>query len=312
MSHTSEKKLVLVAAWGFVLTGVVLVSHQTLLADEPPGSDRPANQCQVRVEVRGKIPFLEKIPLVKYFINTVGEQPCTAAAKEKVERIGVDFDLMPGHMVAFLPSGEQKVICNENGCPACAVPNVCSATKTAARNCKTCTDAQCESSADVACAVADHDVRVAEKCLEIAQMCDGDRIHQCCEHIAELRAENAALHMTQEARESILEARSELFEAMLELSTEKAKLEARVEMFAERDEMREKLLDLVCENRRLQATVELAEERQTLLKQSMEVALENERLKLHVAELEQRDSTPEKVSRTAKKPRATKKTAQLK
>jgi hypothetical protein len=298
MSYSSERKLVVVAGWGFVLTGAILISQRTLLADEPKSADGVANPCQV--QVRG-MPILEQIPLVKYFIKPVTDDSTTCtAATDQFERIGVDFDLLPGH-VEFLPHWEH-VICTENGCVVCPQQNACFAARIAAQHCGACADSNCTSEATGTAVAANHEakpVTPADGHVRLKMACEGNPHHAACQHVAALQAENAALHAARATSESMLMARSELFEALLGLSVEKARLEARLELIAERDRMREEMLAMQSEIHKLKAAAELAETRQKLIAESMEVALENERLKLRIAELEKGESAP--IASKAKK-----------
>lgn len=311
MSNSSEKKLVLVAAWSFVLLALVLVSQQTLQADDTKSSDPPGNMCQLRVELRGKIPLLEKIPLVKYFTTKSNAGTECVVAQEGAERIGVDFDLLPGHMVAYLPNGERQVICMEKDCPACETTNVCAAAKSESLENNCCTKGPCEGCQEVDAAVAGHAAQLTLECSELQELCHADQAN-LCQELLELRVENASLHAVREAQASTLEARCKMFEHVLELATANARLEAEVEFLHKQHDLREELFSLQSQNERLKTAVQVAEERHTMQKHSMEIALENERLKLRLAELEQRGSPSQKVARTAKKPRASKKDAELK
>ena len=138
----------------------------------------------------------------------------------------------------------------------------------------------------------------------------GASLEVLCEHVGMaasldelrpfLRAEIASLHSQLAARESVAEARSQLFHEMLGVMTEKARLEAQLDHVAEQHRAQEKMQELMAENARLKASIELVEMRHSMLKESMQAAVENEKLRLRVAELEQRQST-ETEARTAKK-----------
>lgn len=311
MSHSSEKKLVLVAAWGFVLLALVQVSQKSLRADDEKCSEKPANMCQLRVELRGKIPLLERIPIVKYF--TVQDQECSdcVVGTDGAQRIGVDFDLLPGHMVAYFPNGERQVICPEKECPACETTTACTAAKCDALANKCGVDGPCVGCKEVDTEVVAHTEQFTLECTGLQQMCQAGHA-QLCGELAELRVENAALHATREAREALVQSRMELFQQLLDLATANARLEAEVDFLSNQNALRQELLSLQGENEKLKAAVLFAEERHEMQRQAIEVASENERLKLRVAELEQQGSAAKKVARSGKRPLAAKKAAELK
>lgn len=315
MSNSSEKKLVLVAAWSFVLLAVVQVSQQTLRADDEKSTaesaEKPANMCQLRVELKGKIPLLERIPIVKYFTNQ--QQECTdcVVATENAQRIGVDFDLLPGHMVAFFPNGDRQVICTEQECPACDTTSTCATSKCHALASKCCTEAPCEGCKEVNEEVVAHAEQLTLECTGLQQMCQAGHAELCTE-LVRLRVENAAMHATREVQDALIESRMELFEHLLDLATANARLEAEVDFLSKQNELRQELLSLQSENEKLRAATMLADERHEMHKRTAQVASENERLKLRVAELEQHGSSAKKVARSAKRPLGAKKAIQLK
>ena len=309
MSLNSEKKLVLVAAWGFVLTGVVLVSQT--LADDSKTTNAPHGKCEIRVEVRGDVPFLGKIPLVKYFVQQAEAKECQAEDQE-FERIGVDFDALPGHIVTCLPDGKCQVICTQNECGICDAEETCPATKDVLITKGTCVVSQCNACQDLDVCTAGKEATCELECAELPRVCQEGHVHWTTDQLAQVRLENVTLQAAQEAQRSILQARSEMFETLLELSTENARLGAQVDFLNERSRMREEMVELMSEIGRLKATAQLAEERNSLQKKSLEVALENERLKLRIAELEKHQDGSAKVARTAKKPRTARKTTELK
>jgi hypothetical protein len=291
MLETSENKLIQALCCGWLLAAVFCCEPVLSGEEQAEPKDCP-HACQVRAEVRGGIQLLDKIPFVRRFFpigieeQKLGLEPTLAA-----ERIGVDFEWMPGHVVAFYSDEECQNACAEKNvaiCPAdpsstttavvCPKSHACSASV-----CKAC-DAQCGAVTKLSCLVA-HECEGEQSSVEGYSIAG----HAVCERITELVAEKAALESALEAHEALAEAKDEMFQMMVELSAENAKLGAQVELLTQRDELHEKLLMVATENSKLKAAAELGEEKQKLLMQSFEVALENERLKTRVAELEQRD-----------------------
>lgn len=176
----------------------------------------------------------------------------------------------------------------------CAAGKCCIVRVTADEACPTAIVANCQAEC------ADH--CVAGKCLpadvRVFHLPAPDRLVD----VSRLSAENIRLASQLEAQESIFEERSELLDAMAELSAEKAKLEACLEFQAQHAELVKEMHELYAENLRLKAQADLATERESLLREGLKTALENERLKLQVAELERRLET--EAARTAKSPYA--------
>jgi hypothetical protein len=315
MTNSSEKKLVLVAAWSFVLLAVIQVSQQTLRAEDEQcpaeSSEKHANMCQLRVELKGKIPLLERIPLVKYFTNPQQECSDCFVVTEGAQRIGVDFDLLPGHMVAFFPNGDRQVICTEQDCTACETANACVGAKCQAFASKCSTNGPCEGCKDGQDEAVAHAEQLTLECTELQRMCQAGHAERCTE-LVRLRVENAALHATREVQDALIESRMELFEHLLDLATTNARLEAEVDFLSKQNELRQQVLSLQSENEKLKAAAMLADERHEMHKRAMQVASENDRLKLRVAELEQQDSSAKKVARSSKRALGAKKATQLK
>lgn len=295
------------------IAAAVLGLPSPLAADESqPAAECKADcksNCQVRLEVRGKIPLLERIPLVKYFLGTDNRGPIVAASEikpeSKIERIGVDFDLFPGHMVSFLSDGECQVVCSGVDCASCKESCSPYVTKTASKSTAACCAGDSCGACELAAVQVAQDKKCGEACQELvsSQCCRQHRPAACDDELLELRAANAALQAALGAQETLMQARSEMMDSMLEIASEKARLEAQMTLLADRDEIREQLFALLTENAKLKASAELAEERQAMCKEQAELAVANERLKLRVAELESGQRSTSETARTAKRAR---------
>ena len=317
MSKKEMHSLVQAICYGLMASAIGLCTP-AFTAEEAKetksSTDSPCKSCQVRVEVHGKIPLLEKLPFVNRLFKTAKiEEEVANGEKEPFERIGVDFDILPGHMVSFGPFGECQAVCTEYGCTFCPNTACASDSKVA------CNHECCKAAAKVVC---NHECCKAAGCKtcsatqevttklelprenECQQVCNESHVVEqlaACERITELQVQNAAMQSAIDAHEALAEAKDGIFEMMLELSAENAKLQAQVEFLNERGGLQEKLLESLAENAKLKATIELTEERHAMLKQSLVVSAENERLKLRVAELEQHGQSAAKATKTAKK-----------
>lgn len=326
MFTTVKRELAHAIRCGFVLIAIALCTR--LIAEESKqattSTDNPCKgckACQVRVEVHGKIPFIDKLPIVKQLFKNAEVHDTAKDDKEMFERIGVDFDLVPGQMVRFVPFGDCEAACTEYGCTFCPNTEIAASTKVACNHecCKAATTVACnhECCKAAGCKTCSESKEVAAKLElpvgnECRQVCNESRVAEhCgdCDRMTELRVQYHAMQSTMEAHEAFAEAFAEakdsMFERLLELSSEKAKLEAQVEILSQQGGLQEKLLEALAENAKLKATVELAEERHALLKQSFEVTAENERLKSRIAELEHHGQSA-KATKTAKKPQSKK------
>lgn len=330
MSKKEMHTLVQVICYGLMVTAIGLCTPALTAEDSKDAkssTEKPCKTCQVRVEVQGKIPFLEQLPIVKHLFQKPADKPVEQTAENQWERIGVDFDLLPGHMISFVPFGDCEAICTESGCTFCPASGACEAKVACRQACKAavaCNHECCK--AAVACGKAavacNHECCQAAGCkscsetkevaakleLPVAheshQACSEHHVAEhfaTCEKLTELQVQNASLQSAIDAHEALAEAKDEMFEMLLELSAANSKLQARVEFLKEQSDLQERLMEAMAENAKLKATVELAEERQEMLKQSLEVAVENERLKLRVAELEQGNHSSAKATASGKK-----------
>ncbi|HUE72517.1 MAG TPA: hypothetical protein VMP01_16655 [Pirellulaceae bacterium] len=276
-----------IQARGFVAALAILAA--ALMTAKPAGGEEPCPRRELRIEVKASgVPMLDKIPYVGRLFKNSAVKP---ACDETVERIGVDFDFLPGQVIRF--HGPLDV-CPEV-CPVCPVAASKDAVKCAGESCEACpakvvaTAAKCCEKSACGCA--------GGKCCAAKDIVSKGELSELWEHIAELTAENAAMEATLESQEAILEAtleghgavleaKGEMFESVAELMVEKAKLEAKLEMVEHRDAMLKEMVELHAENARLKAQAELAVQKEELLKAQLTTVLENERLKQRVAELE--------------------------
>lgn len=255
------------AIQGRAFAAALAIIATALLSSKIAGGEEPCERCELRFEVKATgVPWLDRIPYVsRLFKNSAAEPGCG----EDFERIGVDFEAVPGRV--FEIEGLSGV------CPACFK---CS------EDSKCCSEGKC--------------------CAAECQVAKGEP-SELWEHLAELTAENAAMEATLEAHEALLDAKEKMFETLAGVLVEKAKLEAKLEMVEHRDAMLKEMVELHAENAKLKAQAELAQQKEELLQGQLATVLENERLKQRVAELEQRAGDGEQPVLTAKKAQKPKK-----
>lgn len=251
---------------------------------------------EVRLEVKGSIPEWAEVPLLKYFVPSwlksapVAETPVVRewlplenTETDGLPRIGVDFDVLPGYVVSFLPTAEggEPVLshclmgccpqghCPQSHCLACAQG---AAECLAGTTCSGTTTCPSDSQAIVKANAREELPAAANQGPALL----GGQPDQIWERFAELIAENAALNATLEARREAERTRADLMDRLVELSVE---------------------------NAQLKANVELAEKIQEATQEQIELALENERLKMRLAQLESAQETQQTSQRTARKAR---------
>lgn len=249
-------------------------------ADGP--APQPCQSCQVKVELRGTIPLLSKIPyLSRLFPNH--SEVVTAGATESVATESVAT--ASAATASAATAGVTCPMMKSGGCPGCP---------------------GCPGLSGDGCAIGtiESSERVLTDLSHEGQDLSGGMSHavanlELCEELATLRAELTT-------HETLAEAREEMFESYLELATEKARLECHLEFAAAREELREGMRELMAENAKLQSKLELAEKHHELELQTQRIHVENERLLARVAELEQRDRTTPVAERSAKKAKTAK------
>jgi hypothetical protein len=272
------------AAWAVIIAAVV--SIQAAVYGEEPKCNCPLQDTLREVG----IPMLSDLPFIgpAFGKNVRVRIEVSPKAEGETQSSGV-----AEHATARQLIIERRVEANPCTARGCTLPGMLPVVKefaqcdcpcaTKAASAKCCTEECCEVKASAETAVSHETVTCP--------------CHASWERTLELVAEKAALEASLEAHETVLEAKTEMFESLAGLMMEKAKLEARLEHQAQRTELAKQIQELSAENARLKAHVELAHQREEMLRQTMQLALENERLKLRVAELERQGA----ASRTAER-----------
>lgn len=259
------------------------------------GVEPPCPENRVEFQVKVHSPWLAKLPILKEIFDELGKQQEQVQAVQHgpvcppgpQERVGVDFEFptVDGPVVMF-----SHPLLHGPGC----VPNFC---PLPAIGCAVCDEAKCLMAAcGAGCEHGKCQAATATKC---ADCCDDGECVDCksskakaihhgelFERLLEVSTEKAALEAALETHSEHAEEREEFFSTVAELMGENAKLTARLEFQRERDEFQKQLLELATQNAQLKAEIALTEAKAKLTIESTLLALEKEQLAARVAELE--------------------------
>jgi hypothetical protein len=265
----------------------------------------------VEFQIKVHSPWLAKVPILKEIFEEIGKQQEQSQAVQhgpvqqgpacpaEHEKIGVDFEFptIDGPVVMF-----SHPLLHGPGC----VPGVC---PLPAIGCVACDEAKCLLSACGAahcceqgkCQAVATAVKSSKCCCDECECGDCHCNCTCCasqtaarsvhhgelfERLLEASTEKAALEAALEAHTAHAEEKEEFFSSVAELMQENAKLTARLESQRESEELHKQILELTAQNTQLKAEVALTEAKAKLTIESALLVLEKEKLQARVAELE--------------------------